>query len=70
VDGAWVPEDDPIPVNMTEEGEVSAVAANTVGTRIHLWITDNYDGVQAVGYFLYDPDQAAIDDGEAPADTE
>jgi hypothetical protein len=66
-DGKWKKQADPIPVNMTEEGQVSAVAATTVATRIHLWITDEYDGVQAVGYFLYDPDKAAEDDAAGDA---
>lgn len=62
-DGEWVRQPDPVPVNMTPGGDVSAVAARTVGSRIHLWITDDYDGVSAVGYFLYDPEAAAAEDG-------
>jgi hypothetical protein len=42
-------------LNTTPEGAVGAIAAVTVGSRIHLWITDDYDGAQGVGYFLYDP---------------
>ena len=61
-DGEWVREPSPIPINMTEDGAVSAVAARTVGTRIHLWVTDDYDGISAVGYFLYDPEAAALED--------
>lgn len=60
----WVKEPDIVPIHMTENGDVSAVAAHTVGTRIHMWITDDYDGVQAVGYFLFDPEAAALEDGE------
>jgi hypothetical protein len=52
---SWERDPDPIPINQTEDGEVSAVAAVTVESRIHLWVTDNWDGEQAVGYFLYDP---------------
>ena len=61
--GDWEKEAEPIPVNMTEEGEVNGVEALAVGTRIHLWITDNYGddkkGEQGVGYFIFDPDRAA-----------
>ena len=63
-DGDWDKEPDPIPINTTEEGEVSAVGAVTVGDRVHLWVTDNYDGETGVGLFLYDPVAAAAEDGE------
>jgi hypothetical protein len=38
---------------------MSDVAAQVVGPRIHLWMTDYYEelGGSAVGYFLYEPDQ-------------
>ncbi|MBM4365385.1 MAG: hypothetical protein FJ102_04170 [Deltaproteobacteria bacterium] len=58
----WQKWGDYVPVHNTDDGRVSAVAARTVATRIHLWITDDYDGQQAVGYFLYDPDRAAEED--------
>ncbi len=63
----WKKEGDPIPVHLTEDGQVSGVEALTVGNRIHLWITDSYeiDGEpqQAVGYFLFDPARAdAVED--------
>ncbi|MBM4391729.1 MAG: hypothetical protein FJ090_11450 [Deltaproteobacteria bacterium] len=58
----WQKWGDYVPVNNTADGRVSAVAARTVATRIHLWITDDYDRNQAVGYFLYDPDRAAEED--------
>lgn len=61
--GEWERKPEPIPINQTEEGEVSAVAAVTVGSRIHLWVTDVWDGASAVGYFLYDPEKAAAEDG-------
>lgn len=64
-DGAWVKQLTPVPIHMTEGGDVSAVAAHTVGSRIHLWVTDSYDDVSAVGYFLYDPEAAAAEDGGA-----
>lgn len=63
-DGEWDKWGDYIPLNNTEEGRVSAVSARTVGSRIHLWITDDYDDVQAVGYFLYDPKRAEAEDTE------
>lgn len=63
-DGEWVRQLDIVPVNNTAGGDVTAVAARTVGSRIHLWITDDYDGVSAVGYFLYDPVAAAAEDVE------
>ena len=53
--GNWQRRSDPIPVNRTSEGEVTAVAARTVGSRVNLWVTDNWDGQVAVGYFIYDP---------------
>lgn len=62
-DGRWRKEPGPIPLNMTEEGDVVGVGARKVGTRIHLWITDRYDDVSGVGYFLYDPRAAAREDG-------
>jgi hypothetical protein len=67
-DGDWVRDPDIVPINMTDGGEVSAIAARTVGSRIHLWVTDNYDGVSAVGYFLYDPDAAAAEDAGGTAE--
>jgi hypothetical protein len=53
--GRWVRDGEPVPIHRTDDGLVSAVAAHTVGDRIHVWVTDDYDGVSAVGYFLYDP---------------
>lgn len=54
--------DDPLPLTQTRQGHASAIAAQVVGKRIHLWVTDLYDdlGTQAVGYFLYDP---SLDEG-------
>ncbi|TVQ91070.1 MAG: hypothetical protein EA397_11280 [Deltaproteobacteria bacterium] len=51
----------PFPVNLTSPGRLSAIGAQVVGERIHLWITDHYEelGRSAVGYFLYEPN---IDD--------
>ncbi|MEC7984002.1 MAG: hypothetical protein VX278_02490 [Myxococcota bacterium] len=53
----WVKDpNNPIPINTTSALEVSDVGAQVVGSRILLWVTDNYDGKQAVGYFYYEPD--------------
>lgn len=60
--GEWERDGGIVPIHMTEDGEISAVAARTVGSRIHLWVTDNYEDVSAVGYFLYDPEAAAAED--------
>ena len=48
----------PIPVALTPDGEISAVAAQVIGNRIHLWVTDYYESVggQAVGYYLFEPE--------------
>lgn len=61
--GEWVRQGGIVPIHNTEDGAVSAVAARTVGSRIHLWITDDYEGKSAVGYFLFDPEAAAAEDG-------
>ena len=37
------------------DGDIGTVAARTVGSRIHLWVTDEWDGAPGVGYFIYDP---------------
>ena len=52
----WVKDPaNPIPVNRTEPGEMTAVGAQVVGSRIHFWLTDDYEGRSAVGYFYYEP---------------
>ena len=48
--------DNSFPVNLTDPGEMSAVGAQVIGTRIHFWLTDNYQGNSAIGYFYYEPD--------------
>jgi hypothetical protein len=60
-DDGWVRRGQ-IPLHMTAGGEVSAVAARRVGGRIHLWVTDVYEGTSAIGYFLFDPVAAAAED--------
>jgi predicted GH43/DUF377 family glycosyl hydrolase len=47
----------PIPIGRSEEGLISDVAAQVIGERIHVWVTDDYDGQQAVGYYLFEPNQ-------------
>lgn len=51
----WDVQQEIIPINQTPQGEIGAVAANRVGDRIHLWVTDSWGGESGVGYFLYDP---------------
>jgi len=48
----------PLPINNHPDQLVSAVAAQVVGSRIHLWVTDHYEslGTHAVGYYYYEPD--------------
>ncbi len=64
-DGQWIRKGQ-VPLETTNAGEMGSVAAQTVGSRIHLWITDNYGGQAAIGYFLFDPEAAAAEDGGAP----
>jgi hypothetical protein len=49
--------DNPLPVMADRPGEIMGVAAQVVGKRIHLWITDYYPelGDSAVGYFIFEP---------------
>ncbi len=60
---SWTVNPDPIPINQTEVGEVGSVAAHRVDDRIHLWVTDVWNEESGVGYFLYDPNRAAEEDG-------
>jgi len=62
-DGGWVRlQDEAFPLHNTDVGEVSAIAARPVGSRIHVWLTDRYPEldddreVNAVGYFVFDPE--------------
>lgn len=50
--------DNPLPINLLQPGVVSDVAAQRVGSRIHLWVTDYYEdlGKEAVGYYIFEPD--------------
>jgi len=49
--------DDPLPLSMTSTGGAGMVAATRIGPRIHLWVLDYYEDLdaQAIGYFLYEP---------------
>jgi hypothetical protein len=31
------------------------ITDEVVGSRIHFWLTDDYEGRSAVGYFYYEP---------------
>jgi hypothetical protein len=46
----------PIPIHLTDPGQLSAIGAQVIGSRIHLWVTDSYSGQNAVGYFYYEPE--------------
>ncbi len=50
---------------MLPEGGVSGVVARTVGSRIHIWLTDTYGDDQGIGYFLFDPHEASNEVQEA-----
>jgi hypothetical protein len=60
-DGVHFTKDDDNPITeislVDDPYQIGNVAAQVVGSRIHLWIDDYYDdvGANAVGYFLYDP---------------
>ena len=46
----------PFPVQQTEMGNISSVGAKRIGSRIHLWVGDSYEGSGAIGYFYYEPE--------------
>ena len=46
----------PLPVHLTNPGQISAIGAQVIGSRIHLWVTDYYEDRYAVGYFYFEPD--------------
>lgn len=60
----WQVQPERIPINQTSEGEVGAVAAHRVGNRIHLWVSDTWDGESGIGYFLFDPNNEGGDTAE------
>lgn len=53
----WRREDtEPLPIHVADDGQVHSVAAQTVGSRILLWVTDEYPDVgPGVGTFVYTP---------------
>lgn len=58
-----------VPIHKTADGQVGAVAANKVGRRIHLWVTDTYTDEgggeeTGIGLFLFDPLRAQEEDGQ------
>ncbi len=55
----------PLPVHLTSPGQISNIGAQVIGSRIHLWIGDNYEGTSAIGYFYYEP---GIEPHQAAAD--
>lgn len=61
--GMWVRQGQ-VPLHVDGAGKVGAVGAQTVGSRIHLWINDRYGENNAIGYFLFDPQAAAEEDGK------
>jgi hypothetical protein len=48
----------PLPINRISPGVVSDVAAQKVGSRVLVWVTDQYDEIaqNAVGLYLFEPD--------------
>lgn len=53
----WTKADsNPQPINNVQPGVVRDVAAQKYGSRILLWITDEYDGANAVGFYVYEPE--------------
>ena len=67
-DGAtWVRDaNNPLPISTT--GVASSVAAQVIGDRVHIWLTDQFDGQSAIGYFLYEPE--VTESTESSEDTE
>ena len=46
----------PFPVHRAGgQGLVDIVGAEVVGSRIHIWVSDMYDGTSGVGFFVYEP---------------
>ncbi|MEN0060796.1 MAG: hypothetical protein AAGA48_01535 [Myxococcota bacterium] len=49
--------ENPLPIALTDPGEVGSVGAQVIGDRIHLWVADQYPELEqrGLGYFLYEP---------------
>ena len=54
---SWVKDpNNPLPIHQDPAIlKITSVGAQVVGSRIHLWITDQYNSSKAVGYFYYEP---------------
>jgi sucrose-6-phosphate hydrolase SacC (GH32 family) len=61
-EGATWTRDPNNPLPISTSGVPSSIAAQVIGNRIHLWLTDQYDGQSAIGYFLYEPEIAETED--------
>lgn len=55
-EGATWTRDPNNPLPISTSGVPSSIAAQVIGNRVHLWLTDQYDGQSAIGYFLYEPE--------------
>ena len=45
----------PLPIHLTNPGNISSVHAHVVGSRIQLWVGDAYPQGDGIGYFYYEP---------------
>jgi hypothetical protein len=64
---SWVRDpNNPLPISTTNLA--SSVAAQVIGNRIHIWLTDVYDGQNAIGYFLFEPENMDGSDSENVAE--
>jgi len=54
----------PQPIQLTTPGQLGSVGAQVVGSRIHLWVGDNYEGTSGIGYFYYEPGIEPHDEAE------
>jgi hypothetical protein len=64
---SWVRDpNNPLPISTTNLA--SSVAAQVIGNRIHIWLTDVYDGQNAIGYFLFEPENIDGSDSENVAE--
>lgn len=63
-EGATWTRDPNNPLPISTSGVPSSIAAQVIGNRIHLWLTDQYDGQSAIGYFLYEPEVTEVEETE------
>ena len=45
----------PLPIQLTTPGAISSIGARVIGSRIHLWVGDQYANAGGIGYFYYEP---------------